>query len=380
MKKLLTILFCFASVISHEYCFAQNLNVKVFSTHSGNGNTSQYGTYANSVSDMDKMTNTAYSNTRLNWSGQMAITTCLNWTYWQLMSSAGASIPNNGEFFSVEVTGTFTPVETGTYIFGINSDDGSDLLLNGTLVTSYYGGHGMGGPVYGSISLVAGTAYTFKARMQEYGGGEGLTLIWKRPSQGSYSLQPAELGVYTPIYLTGNVSVPTLTSYPTLSLYKVVSGVDNLVSTITIPASGNYSFTLPSQNTTYKLVPSLSVQGLTIEDFNLAFSESQNINTPNNLQSGLVMTGTKQWKAADVNKNGKLDLGDAYLIAAHITNFRPLTEVLWFTATNYDLITKNNFGTITPVTSFTFNVTTSSVSQNIKYCILGDVNLSHSSQ
>lgn len=92
------------------------------------------------------------------------------------------------------------------------------------------------------------------------------------------------------------------------------------------------------------------------------------------------MTGTKQWKAADVNKNGKLDLGDAYLVAAHITGFRLITEVLWFNPTDYDNITLLNFATTNPVTSFTINVVTSNVTQNIKYCILGDVNLSHSSQ
>jgi len=91
------------------------------------------------------------------------------------------------------------------------------------------------------------------------------------------------------------------------------------------------------------------------------------------------MTGTKQWKAADVNENGVLDLGDAYLIAAHNSGYRLINKVLWFNPTDYDLITRINFAIINPVSSFTINVTTSDVIQNIKYCILGDVNLSHSS-
>jgi hypothetical protein len=91
------------------------------------------------------------------------------------------------------------------------------------------------------------------------------------------------------------------------------------------------------------------------------------------------MTGTKQWKAADVNRNGILDLGDAYLVAAHITGLRLINQALWFTPTDYDLITRTNYSTINPVTSFTINVVTSNVTQNIKYCILGDLNLSHSS-
>jgi hypothetical protein len=53
--------------------------------------------------------------------------------------------------------------------------------------------------------------------------------------------------------------------------------------------------------------------------------------------------------------------------------------VLWFNPSDYDNITRLNFGSINAVTSFTINVVTSNVTQNIKYCILGDINLSHSS-
>ena len=180
--------------------------------------------------------------------------------------------------------------------------------------------------------------------------------------------------------LSGTVTIPaTLSSRPLLTLYRVVNGVDQLVDFKTVAIDGTYTFTLPQQNSTYKLVPSLTIQGVTADDFNLVWNETKNINTPSNTTQGLVMTGTKQWKAADVNKNGVLDPGDAYLVAAHLTGFRPITEALWFTPVNYDLLTRTNFSTINPVASFTINVTTSNVTQNIKYCILGDINLSHSS-
>jgi hypothetical protein len=180
--------------------------------------------------------------------------------------------------------------------------------------------------------------------------------------------------------LTGTISIPSLSSLPTVTLYRIINGSDVLIETKTVSLTGTYSFTLPSQNTTYKLVPSLSIQGINNTDFNLVFDESKNINTPPNTQSGLVMTGTKQWKASDVNEDGVVNMADAYLVAAHITNFRPITKVLWFQPSSYDSITKNNFSSISPVTFFTISVTTSNVTQNIKYCILGDVNLSHSSQ
>lgn len=181
--------------------------------------------------------------------------------------------------------------------------------------------------------------------------------------------------------LSGTVSVPAgLSSLPVLTLYKVVNGVETLVDYKTVQSNGTYTFVLPQQNTTYKLVPSLTFQGVTTADFNLAFDEAKNINTPNNTAQGLVMTGTKQWKAADVNENGELDLGDAFLIIAQTTGLRPINKVLWFTSTDYDLITRSNFGTISAVPHFTISVVTSNVTQNIKYCVLGDVNLSHSSQ
>jgi hypothetical protein len=180
--------------------------------------------------------------------------------------------------------------------------------------------------------------------------------------------------------LTGTVSIPAgLTSRPLLTLYRVVNGVDQLVDYKTVATNGTYTFVLPNQNSTYKLVPSLDVQGITSTDFNLAWGEAQNISTPNNLAPGLVMIGTKQWAAADVNRNGIFDLGDAALISFHTNGWKAINNVLWFTAANYDLITRTNFATITPVTSFILNVVTSDITQNIKYCILGDVNLSHSS-
>lgn len=207
---------------------------------------------------------------------------------------------------------------------------------------------------------------------------------WSNPSDATYTGYYAANTINTVAItntLTGTVSIPaSLTSRPLLTLYRVVGGVDNLVDYKTVGVDGSFSFTLPQQNSTYKLIPTLSVQGITSADFNLVWGEVQNVNTPSNTVSGIVMTGTKQWKAADFNQNGILDLGDAFLNMAHITGFRTSTSVLWFTSSEYDSITKNNFSTVIPRPFFIINVVTSNLTQNIKYCILGDVNLSHSSQ
>jgi len=179
---------------------SNTMNVKIFSTHGGNGNTSQYIAHPTVTADFDKLFNTSFSNTQLRWNSTLPTTACLNFTTFTTLTGAGATVPNNGDFYSVEVTGTFIPAVTGTYSFGVNSDDGSDLFIGGTFVVSYYGGHGMSGPIYGNINLVAGTQYTFRARMQEFGGGDGLAVVWKRPGQSTYSLQTSELGVLTPTF------------------------------------------------------------------------------------------------------------------------------------------------------------------------------------
>ena len=170
-----------------------NLNYIVYSTHNRNGSTTQYGSYANSANDFNVMFNTANSNTVIHSSGFASPSTLFYFTNYQTLVANGVPVPNNGDFYGVKVTGTFVPKETGVYYFGVDGDDGVDLSINGNVVTSFYGPHGFNGYRIGSIYMVAGTQYTIMARMQEFGGGDGLAVTWKRPSQGSYSIQPDEI-------------------------------------------------------------------------------------------------------------------------------------------------------------------------------------------
>lgn len=217
---------------------SNNLNVKIFSTHNGNGSTSQYGQYPTNTLEFDRLFNTSFSNTQLRWSGTLSTTTCLNFTTYTTIRNAGATVPNNGEYYSVEVTGTFIPAVTGTYSFGINSDDGSDLFIGGTFVVSYYGGHGMSGPIYGNINLVAGTQYTFRARMQEYGGGDGLTVVWRRPGQSTHSLQTSELGILVSTFTPWTQQTTSTTnSLGQYSFSQSVSNGDEWYIEIVIPTT-----------------------------------------------------------------------------------------------------------------------------------------------
>ena len=188
MKKLIVILLLMIlSSITYSQSGVGYLNYVSYYTHGGYGWTNQYPQFANSATDFNNMFNTANSNTTIysQGVGTAAHTLVVDGSY------AGGL--NRNDYWGVKVYGYFIPKETGTYTFGINSDDGSDLLINGAVVTSYYGGHGMGGYRFGSVNLVAGTTYTFMARFQQYGGGWGMAVLWKRPSQSSYSIQADEV-------------------------------------------------------------------------------------------------------------------------------------------------------------------------------------------
>lgn len=184
--------------------YSNQVNVKIFSTHAGNGATSQYAAHPGTTAEFNRLFDTSYTHTTLAWEGNLTSSTVLNHSSYTSLTGAGATVPNSGDYFSVEVNGTFVPAETGTYSFGVNSDDGGDVYIGGSLVISYYGGHGMSGPFYGNVSLTAGVKYSFRARYQEYAGGEGLAVVWKRPSQGVYSLQTSELNAGST--LTSSVS------------------------------------------------------------------------------------------------------------------------------------------------------------------------------
>jgi hypothetical protein len=113
-----------------------------------------------------------------------------------------SGVPNGGNYTGIKITGWFIAKETGTYQFFINGDDGVDFSLDGKVVTSFYGPHGFGANVVGTVSLVAGKSYEFMARYQNWGGGWGMDLEWKRPSQYNWAIQSDEVTSIAPVTST----------------------------------------------------------------------------------------------------------------------------------------------------------------------------------
>ena len=292
----------------------QNTSVKIFRTHNGNGSTNQYQQYPSTRSEMDRCFNTGYSNTTLYWSGTISGAYSLNFNQYTTLTSVGASVPSNGDYYATEVTFTFTPKETGTYNFGLTSDDGGDLWLVGTgSVIEWYGGKGTGTYRYGSVNLTAGTAYSFIARMQEYSGGDGLYVIWKRPSQSGYSYQSDEIGGTT-----------TTTSAWALN------------TTSNTNSSGYYSFSRPvatGDEWYVQLDLPILIQLLTTTD---------GLSVANNILGITSITGLT-YHMFDLNNDGRINVADEYFLfgkkAGRFSAWRSsVPYARFFTTTEYNSI------------------------------------------
>lgn len=91
------------------------------------------------------------------------------------------------DYVCYEWSGHIKLVENGTHSFNVNTDDGGQLEVNGSIVATYYGSHGMGGGgTSGNISLNAGV-YPIRLLLQQGGGGIGAEILYKAPSAGTFT-------------------------------------------------------------------------------------------------------------------------------------------------------------------------------------------------
>jgi hypothetical protein len=208
------------------------------------------------------------------------------------------------------------------------------------------------------------------------------TLFRAQLTSGTCGFAYSSSGTVTiiPETISGTISIPTgLSVRPTVKLYSVIGGVETLVQTVTVGTTGAYTLNPTQYNTTYKVVPSYSPT-LTTTDLTILLDEAKNVSVPPALSPSLVLTTGPKMMAGDINNDGKVYIDDAYLVARNLSGAAPFNTIYWFTVSDYSTITLSNFNTVTPSTHFTINFTTSSVTLNIKYIVLGDTDLSSSSQ
>ncbi|CAG1020651.1 partial Type IV pilus biogenesis factor PilY1, partial [Methylococcales bacterium] len=149
-------------------------------------NTTGYGTYPGNASDYDELVDD-YAKTNkkcgsgtvsnINGSGNPFSgnpATCSNENYLTIFS--GTLVIPTGE--------------GGTYTFAVDGDDAVDVIIDGTVVAGWYGGHGSSNTDAsltshsGNITLSAGN-HTIVFRHQELSGGDNYYLYWKKTVPGS---------------------------------------------------------------------------------------------------------------------------------------------------------------------------------------------------
>ncbi len=97
------------------------------------------------------------------------------------------------------------PVD-GEYRIGIDGDDAVEVIIDGTVVTGWYGGHGRAGSAQfiTTINLQAGF-HDIEFRHQEGAGGDNYYLYWQKPSDAGQAIVSAANLFHCP--LAANISL-----------------------------------------------------------------------------------------------------------------------------------------------------------------------------
>jgi len=323
------------------------------------------------------------STDNINWVDISNTTTSLT----QTLSSAGTyyyrvqvQTPNCGS--AVNSDSKTITVTSGTPPVGgsVSSSIHTTTTNSGTLTLSGYSGS----IVKWQRSTNDGVTWTDivnTTASQSYSNISVKTLFRAQLQSGTCGFAFSSSGSVTIITetISGTVTIPSgLSVRPELKFYLVENGVETLLQTAIVGATGSFTFNPTKYNSTYKIVPTYT-PSLTSNDFNEVFNESQNENTPTQLQPGLVLNNGPKMKSGDINKDGKINISDAYLLGANISGMIPFNEVYWYTSSDFNSLTLSNFNNVQPVTNFTINFTNTSLIFNIKYIVKGDANLSSSS-
>jgi hypothetical protein len=98
-------------------------------------------------------------------------------------------LPTNN--FAWEVNAYLKIDISGDYQFNTRSDDGNQLVINDSIITSFYGSRGLGdGENSDVINLTTGL-YNFRYRMQQGSGGSGAQVRWKIPGSDTFVIIPS---------------------------------------------------------------------------------------------------------------------------------------------------------------------------------------------
>lgn len=177
-------------ILHYKFNDGENFEYEWYDTSSLYGSNG----HPSNESEMDNFFDQSRSDVTLEGNGNH--TNNINWGSSGQSTQVGSVGPKPdylpGDGYSWKVGGTLYAPESGTYTIGVDSDDASDVFIDGQRITEYYGGHGFGGSFDNhsdTVSLDVGF-HSFTARMEEGGGGDGISVAWQKPSDSSWSIIP----------------------------------------------------------------------------------------------------------------------------------------------------------------------------------------------
>jgi len=156
-----------------------------------------------------------------------------------------------------EVAGYIYANTGGVYSFGVNSDDNSDLFIDGKLVADWYAltGHGAnasGTPGGNQRTIYLNQGYhRLYGRWQQGGGGDSYEILWKNPGDSSFSVVPASVLYHHPtdfiisandnVLFTQTVQISnTANSISNTTGALVVSGGVGVTGNVYLSAANNF--------------------------------------------------------------------------------------------------------------------------------------------
>ena len=226
IKKLIVLLL----ILSAFKTFGQGvgyLDYISYKTHCGNGDTTQYTNYANDKVGFDTMLDTNNSCTTIHSTGTVLANSSAG-------INGGITTRWGSNYYAIEYNGFFIPEFSGVYTFQVKSDDGSDVIIDGIKIASDYGGHGAVTWRSGTINVTAGTVYDFKARYQEWQGGEALYVQWKHSSEASYSIDTSEITNSAPSIVTSSAPFNRVKNSDTITISAALNETSANAPLITI--------------------------------------------------------------------------------------------------------------------------------------------------
>jgi hypothetical protein len=203
------------------------------------------------------------------------------------------------------------------------------------------------------------------------------------------------------IKLLGNLTIsgkvwlgPNMTSKPQVICYQANN--NTFIDSVTVNDDGTYVLNNIDENTKYKLevkfpgsLETLRDNAVTIADAVKAYDEYTSTDVNQNYSRQHLKNGLS-YLIADINKTGKLDGGDPYLIYASVSGLRPIDPNIVlnvFSKNTYDSLVLspsqwNDWPSYTNGVTYIYDSvgTENLTNADIKYFILGDVDRTHSSQ